>query len=204
MKIYIASHNQKEAQELAERLTKAGHIITSTWINESFKRTHEYNPADRISIANKDVDEVRKSDALVLISGQDWCPGGKFVEAGVAIGLGIPVLALGHLENMLLWHYRVIAVKDIDGLLAKLDSIPPMFGINAPILSPGGMKWLIWSHEHTAWWRPNAQGYCCERKNAGEYGFDQACEILHNANFGLKGSPNEAIVPVWSKPVPKI
>ena len=33
----------------------------------------------------------------------------------------------------------------------------------------GLQEYLIWSHEHTAWWAPNAQGYVKEVKDAGRY-----------------------------------
>ena len=57
---------------------------------------------------------------LVLVAGPDRYPGGKFVEAGIAMGLGKPVVVLGHRENMLLWHPDVHAVETIDRLVEYL------------------------------------------------------------------------------------
>jgi hypothetical protein len=55
-------------------------------------------------IATEDVIDVINCDSLVLVSGPDKYLGGKFVEAGIAIGLGKRVIIIGRRENMLLWH----------------------------------------------------------------------------------------------------
>jgi hypothetical protein len=55
-------------------------------------------------------------------------------------------------------------------------------------------QWLIWSHEHRAWWAANQCGYVVKRSNAGRYSFDEACLIVANANFGLEDYPHEAMV----------
>ena len=39
-----------------------------------------------------------------------------------------------------------------------------------PMASAGGW-WLIWSHEHDAWWKPNACGYTREKWEAEEAAF---------------------------------
>ena len=57
-----------------------------------------------------------------------------------------------------------------------------------------GHQWLIWSNEHCGWWRPNHAGYCYERKDAGRYSFEEACQIVKNANYALAREPNEAMV----------
>jgi len=64
-------------------------------------------------------------DALVLVAGKEKYSGGKFVEAGIAIGLGKRVVVLGRRENMLLWHPLVTSVEepeDISGALYDLSS----------------------------------------------------------------------------------
>jgi hypothetical protein len=55
-------------------------------------------------------------------------------------------------------------------------------------------KWLIWSNEHRAWWRPNGNGYCTLRKEAGRYTYEVALEIVQNANYRLEHEPHEAMV----------
>ena len=38
--------------------------------------------------------------------------------------------------------------------------------------------YLIWSHEHTAWWRADKLGYTPHIGEAGVYSYDEACEIV--------------------------
>lgn len=35
-------------------------------------------------------------------------------------------------------------------------------------------RYLVWSNEHRAWWRPNAQGYTISLEKAGRYTRDEA------------------------------
>jgi hypothetical protein len=54
--------------------------------------------------------------------------------------------------------------------------------------------WFIWSIEHNAWWRPNAQGYTQDKKEAGLYPYLQALKIVLEANAYTKNTPNEAMI----------
>jgi hypothetical protein len=56
--------------------------------------------------------------------------------------------------------------------------------------------WLIWSNEHNAWWGPGEAGYVTNRKYAGRYPFERACEIVKRANEYIANGepPNEAMV----------
>ena len=38
--------------------------------------------------------------------------------------------------------------------------------------------YLIWSHEHAAWWRPDRIGYTPHIGEAGTYTFEEACDIV--------------------------
>ena len=54
---------------------------------------------------------------------------------------------------------------------------------------------IIWSIEHNAWWCMMANGYTKERRNAGTYTYQQAKNIVENANIGKHDIPNEAMIP---------
>ena len=43
-------------------------------------------------------------------------------------------------------------------------------------------RWLIWSYEHDAWWRPGAWGYTRELAEAGRYSGAEAERIIQRAN----------------------
>lgn len=38
-------------------------------------------------------------------------------------------------------------------------------------------KYVIWSHEHNRWWRPNRQGYTQNLDEAGRYTKEEASDI---------------------------
>ena len=103
MKVYVASHDRWAALHVASVLEDKGHFVTSMWHYKDFNATSLHSEAERAEIAAEDVADIRRADALVLIAGPDKYSGGKFVEAGVAIGLGKRVVVLGRRENMLLW-----------------------------------------------------------------------------------------------------
>jgi hypothetical protein len=67
------------------------------------------------------------------------------------------------------------------------------------------MKFVIWSNEHKAWWRPNSQGYTLQMHQAGFYTLEQAVQICLDANLGQKFGdlPNEMMFPVAPRPAPK-
>lgn len=55
-------------------------------------------------------------------------------------------------------------------------------------------EWLIWSIEHSAWWKPNSNGYTEKREEAGRYSEKAAKDIVRRANIGLHDIPNEAMI----------
>lgn len=44
-------------------------------------------------------------------------------------------------------------------------------------------RYVIWSFEHDAWWRPGAMGYTPDFDKAGRYGGDEAARIVADANI---------------------
>lgn len=45
------------------------------------------------------------------------------------------------------------------------------------------MKYVIWSHEHRAWWRPDHLGYTTELREAGRYaGTEAMVPVLNDVN----------------------
>ena len=119
MRFYVAAHDRLLASMVANVITLAGHECTSTWIKNEFSPTDEHTFEERMSIAFEDVEDVCRSDVLVLVSGAEKYSGGKFVEAGIAMGRGIPVIVIGRRENMLLWHHSIMAV-DTTEMAAKV------------------------------------------------------------------------------------
>ena len=56
-------------------------------------------------------------------------------------------------------------------------------------------KYLIWSSEHHAWWKPNASGYTTRTDKAGQYGYEEARKIVDDANeYAKPYAPEEIMV----------
>jgi len=60
--------------------------------------------------------------------------------------------------------------------------------------------WLIYSHEHDAWWKPGGWGYTGRQDEAGRYTEEKAREICERAAYGWRDGqlPPEVMVPVDS------
>lgn len=111
VKIYVASHCRWAALHVAEVLNRQGHSITSRWHYKAFNPTASHTEAERYEIAQEDYDDVASADYLVLIAGSERYPGGKFVETGIALGLGKKVIVIGRRENMLIWLPKIVQVQ---------------------------------------------------------------------------------------------
>lgn len=65
----------------------------------------------------------------------------------------------------------------------------------------GEPMYLIWSHEHRAWWRPNQRGYTTAFDQAGVYSCEDAREIVDGATHDwTSGLPNELPVRIEDLP----
>lgn len=117
MKIYIAGHNQEVAKEISELLKENGHEITSNWLYKPFNRTNDHSIEERVNIAVEDYNDIVDADSVILISSPKRVPGGKFVEAGIALGQRKPVYVIGHRENMLMWHPNIIQYDSIEDFM---------------------------------------------------------------------------------------
>lgn len=118
MKIYIASHCVERARFFAKELAEIGYEIVSRWHGPAFE---QHPPESKLrGLAIMDVDDVRRCNVLVLIAGAERYPGGKFVEAGIALGLGKRVHIHGHRENVLMWHPAFSLSDDMAGLKREL------------------------------------------------------------------------------------
>jgi len=63
------------------------------------------------------------------------------------------------------------------------------------------MNWLIWSSDHGGWSKPNRHGYTNRLADAGRYSFEEALEIIQDANAGMsaRNFPSETMCPDWTE-----
>lgn len=125
MKVYVASHDADIADNLAATLATLGHEIISTWHLEPLRPTLTFSEQDRQAIASLDLQQIEQSEVLVLMAGPEKYSGGKFVEAGFAMGLGKRVIVYGRRENMLLWHESVEQAQSLSELVSLLSRSGP-------------------------------------------------------------------------------
>lgn len=119
MKIYVAGHEQDRCRSIASDLRAVGHTITARWLDEPFNPTETHTETERRQIADRDEADVTAADAVVLADSPEKVSGGKFVEAGIALGQGKPVFVIGRRENMLMWHSRVQAFDSVAQFVAS-------------------------------------------------------------------------------------
>lgn len=69
------------------------------------------------------------------------------------------------------------------------------------------VQYLVWSHEHGAWWRPKSNGYTIDMRQAGRYSREEAIKICRgrdqNPGKPLPELPvreDDALRCVWSPP----
>ena len=125
-KIYIAANSQLEgiAVDLhLKRLFEGKFETISDWLYIPFLRTDEHSEEERREIAIKDVSQVKDCDIFVIVCSKSKCPGGKFVELGVALGLGKKIYAIGEPENMLMYHSKIVYTRNLEHLAEEIDEI---------------------------------------------------------------------------------
>lgn len=99
MRVYIACQDRGQGRALRAFLQLHDHFVTSSWLDREKPRTDE----EKREEAGENEYDIENSDALILVSGPSPCKGAKFVEAGIAFGLGIPVFILGRVENVVMY-----------------------------------------------------------------------------------------------------
>jgi len=114
MRIYIAAPYpiRHQAVEVMNWLEATGHTVTSRWLRGEVEGNTDEN-------ARKDFDDIASSDALLLINPQDWAnvgTGGRHVELGYALAIGITVILLGVRTNVFHHHSNVRVI----GMLSEL------------------------------------------------------------------------------------
>jgi hypothetical protein len=99
MRVYVASRLSDEGianvREMYRLLKEAGHEITLDWTVETAEGKGGKELEDYlIDCAERDLDAVRRADALIFIHIENVQMRGAYIEAGAALGLGKPVIVV--------------------------------------------------------------------------------------------------------------
>lgn len=110
MKIYLASRYSRfrEMQGYREELERAGHVVTSRWINGDHQiddqgLSTQAKEAERIRFASEDRDDLVTADCVVSFTEAPRSSnsrGGRHVEHGMALALGKRTIVVGYRENV--------------------------------------------------------------------------------------------------------
>lgn len=127
IKVYLAAKfgRQKELQEYKKLIERAGHEVTSTWLTENFADPLKDIASSR-EAALLDLKDIDRSDVfLVFTENPDigYYTGGRHVEFGYALALGLVVILCGPRENVFFHHKRVIQVNDISEAIREINDV---------------------------------------------------------------------------------
>lgn len=108
MKVYTAARYsmKDEVAEYANELRAAGIGVTSRWLEEPHSPQATMGEVDvnlLRSYARQDVEDIKAADILVFFSVSDTTPmvrGGRHVEFGIAMALGLHIVVIGPKENI--------------------------------------------------------------------------------------------------------
>jgi hypothetical protein len=128
-RVYISSWSKPLALAAKTALEEVGHVVISTWHDREIMSTKDRPWNELESSANENIETiVTRADALLLLVPEDLTPGGIYVEAGAALGMGVPVLAVGQRKNVtrgnnMLYHPDVHQYGSIDNAVDSVTDI---------------------------------------------------------------------------------
>ena len=120
MKVYVSCHHPDPANAVADALEAAGHTVVSDW-HRSDDPPPDRDDGEAWAVkAAANFTRILGCEMLVIVAGPERYPGGKFVEAGFALGLNKDVITVGRVENGMLFHPTVEHADDAEALLKLL------------------------------------------------------------------------------------
>jgi nucleoside 2-deoxyribosyltransferase len=103
-KIYLASNygSHPEMREVRTRLESLGHKVTSRWINGEHEAIEGQSHSINEKFALEDLEDIQNSNFIIWFSRYKSARGrgGRHVEFGYALALGIQIFVIGHKENV--------------------------------------------------------------------------------------------------------
>lgn len=117
MRVYLAgSFNERERlRRLCRFMSQRGIEVTSSWLEEPELRndTPAAEDWDLRARANDDWNDIARAEAFIIFTTQPSTTGGRDVELGRALTLGIPTLLIGPRENVFFRRREVYGYAEI-------------------------------------------------------------------------------------------
>lgn len=123
MKIYVGAwtKDQEKARNLRSILEILDHEVTATWIDR-INPEAKYSSSDYAFGAERDISDLKRSEAIICITGNSSPSGGKHFETGYAMALGLKVYIYGPRENVFHYHSKVVQLLDEADLAIEFGS----------------------------------------------------------------------------------
>lgn len=123
MRVYVASKFEEKdrTRQVIEVLRNMGHQVTHDWTTEvPYAEGDPRGPPYYRKCAEEDVRGVETADAVILLSHPEGK--GMFVEMGIAIGRGIPIIAVGPHWNTIFFELACVTkVGTIEAAYVMLE-----------------------------------------------------------------------------------
>ncbi len=126
-RVYLAGRfsRRDEFKAIAEQISAAGHEVTSRWLySEDHHLELDRRQLPAVAAAARDLDDVRAATVCIAFTEEPDGPqgrGGRHVELGAAIALGLRVIVVGDPEHIFHLLPSVAQVGSVDDALAVLD-----------------------------------------------------------------------------------
>jgi len=161
MKVYLAapySARDRVRNDVASRLIREGHVVTSSWLKDQHEITPDKEGASWgsdgryiLKHVEDDFKDVSDADLLVVFTGE-WISlmwpdlsetalhsGGRHVETGYALALAKPVVVMGEAENVF-QRGSCQFLHSIPKLLAFLNGLLYCVRCNSRLAASGSVE----------------------------------------------------------------
>jgi hypothetical protein len=131
MRIYLASRFSRvqEMRDYSAQLAEMGHEVTSRWVQRPPELDGQGRPVDEgrgseARCAIEDLEDLRAADWIIFFSEPPRSTnsrGGRHVEFGAALALGMRMILVGPRENVFHYVPEIEVFGDWEALRAVLD-----------------------------------------------------------------------------------
>jgi hypothetical protein len=133
-KVYLAGRfsRRHEFKQIADQITAAGHRVTSRWLDSDEHHLElDSGQLPAVAAAVRDLDDVRAATVCIAFTEEPGGPqgrGGRHVELGAALALGMQVIVVGDPEHI---FHLLPGVRQVDSAEAALAALGEVTAVAA-------------------------------------------------------------------------
>ncbi|MCH8184664.1 MAG: hypothetical protein IH862_01015 [Chloroflexi bacterium] len=124
MKVYLTARfaRKDEMSSYAEDLKRLGHAVTSRWLEVEFDPGTPLSHPNWSQLAQQDLDDIRRADALVCFTETSGGGSARHVEFGIGLGLGKRVYIVGSAEHLFHTLPQLEVYPDWNALMRAMNA----------------------------------------------------------------------------------